>query len=463
MRLDLDEDGKPIFWKMEDRAIQKAIAARIQEFYWHHNEKMYSHIRQLQKEGINTHRTNRRIPIFEELLGMQSQESLTEDSETEKQTSTRACTSSELGYVRISSDEKMSRKESASKLFLNACGVPSSIFSLGCMPPTSGFVDMITTAAMSYVSSHIPRNSIYAEGPEIQIKLFEKAKDKIKRVNLPEDIEEIVLKQIGIAIGCNNPDKVIKEVEQMYDAGCRSFRIETTSTDPRAFEIARAIRAMYGDEIILTIFAVDYKQAKKFIAPDIQTNRILVGHGQGENCTSLGAGGAPNALEVLYQMYLDPDFNDTAIGLEGGTGQRIGGLLGIVDIISKSRLNGTIEKGRLFVQKKGDPHEPYHGSASAITQLIECEVNPVIAKQRRSLAGRLRSVEGLHNYVEKRRNIDSLVELLHDLRSAAGLALADQGAKSLCELREIIGLNGFNLQIIPQAALAIAEEHKSKK
>lgn len=460
-RLQLDKDGNVIFWQMGPEAVRLALAARAQEFLKFHNEEMYEYIRGLQSGEIKVpKRSNTPSLAIEELLGVKR------DAYGKLEFHITAATQ-ELGYIRMYSASKMSRKQPRTKgLILNSAGIPSSLFALGGMPPVTGSRDVLVTAAMSFMRSYIPRNSIFVNNPDLQIKLFKQARERIESYGLPKDIEKIVVAQIGISVGCENPDQIAKDVARMKEAGCSSVRIYTTNTDYRTAETARKIRAAVGRDFTICVGPiVDLRQAKLLVAEDVGVNILLAGHGGGENCTSLGGGGTANSLELLYSMYTDSAFNDTAIGLEGGTGDEIGALLGMLDVISLNRrgVAGGIETGGLFVEHtNGKVGQPYHGSASAITQWGEVVFNPEVAASRFNDAGRLEDVEGKPNYTFKPASIHSVVEDFADRREFAGRALADQAAQSIGEIRENIARNGgHNHRIVSGNAALIAGEHRN--
>jgi hypothetical protein len=211
----------------------------------------------------------------------------------------------------------------------------------------------------------------------------------------------------------------------------------------------------------------DLRQAAKLVGPDIRVDTLLAGHGGGENCTSLEAGGSANGLELLYLMYLNGLFNNTAIGLEGGTGSSIGPLLGLLDVISLNQrgVAGGAELGGLYVQhSSGAIVQPYHGSASAITQWIEAASNPEVAMRRLDEAARLNNVEGQPNYTKKHRSRNSVVDAFKQARMLAGRALADQQSRSLSDLRRNIREHGhFGHRHVTPEARVIAMNHQGRR
>lgn len=466
-RIRVNDYNHPVFWQMGDEATKVALAARAYEFSLNHNEQMYSYIRDIMSGKVKAiKRPKNRSVVIEEMLKIRKKDSWYPSKEEEIEVFGTAA-SREVGYARMYTDDYMSRTKSAnSGLILNSTGIPSSLFSLGGMPPVTGWADVLVTAALSYMRCYIPRNSVFAGNLNRQLKLFNQAKDTISSLKLPIDIYELILKQIGIAVGVESPKELAETTKKILKSGCSLMRIYTTNPDPRVIEAAKAIRQAAGSNMTICVGPiVDVKQARRLIHPDIDVNILLAGHGGGENCTSLSGGGTANALELLYEMYLDPDFDDVAIGLEGGTGDEIGALLGLLDVISLNRrgVAGGIETGGLFVEHvNGRPVQPYHGSASSVTQWIEAALNPDIAKKRLNEAGRLKNIEGILNYIVKKHSTHSIVELFWERRMFAGRALADQGSRSIFELRQKIAERGhINHRSVTMEAAYIAGAHRS--
>lgn len=465
-RIFVNEFNEPVFWQIGDEATKIALASRAYEFSLNHNEKMYTYIRDMVKGKIElTPRPKKRSMVIEEMLKIHRV--ISDDTTRREEADVRGTVATrELGYARMSSDEYMSRTVSANTgLLLNSAGFPSSLFALGGMPPVTGWRDVIVTAALSYMRSYIPRNSVFAGNLDRQLRLFDQAVKVIESLKLPPDIKKIVIKQIGISVGVENPKAIAEIAEKIMDKGCSSIRIYTTNPDPRVIETARAIRKVAGHEMTICVGPiVDINQARLLAQPDIAVNILLAGHGGGENCTSLAGGGTANALELLYEMYSDPLFDNTAIGLEGGTGDEIGALIGMLDVISLNRrgVAGGIETGGLFVEHiNGKAVQPYHGSASNVTQWIEAAMQPEIAQKRLNDAGRLRNIEGVLNYMAKKLSTYSIVDCFWERRMFAGRALADQGAHNLYELRRKINQRGhINHRMVTNDAAFIAAAHR---
>lgn len=468
VRLDVDEMGNPVLYQMGPEAVEVVLASRAAEFTDMHSQDMYKHIRDLLSGKIKqVARTNTRSSVLEEILGMFIK---TDDKGVHKilHGASTAIATKELGYKRLSSEGILSRKQAAKGLLMRGPdGVISSLYSYGGMPPTTGSRDSVVTAAMSFMRSWIPRNGVFAGNVERQLQLFKEVKKQILSFSLPKDIEKQVLSQIGIAVGCDNPVAIAKDMKKFKALGGHAARIYTTNPDSRIVETAKAIRKAVGDDFLICVGPVtDYNQAVH-LKKEAGVQMFLVGHGGGENCTSLTAGGAANSIELLYQLYLDQQFNDCIIGLEGGTGTTIGALMPLLDVISlnKRGIGGFESTQGLYALKVRNgvesPVIPYHGSASAATQLIESYMSPQIAKRRLGPDGIVRAVEGKVNYIILNDALRSNVSAIRENRAIAGLALADQQSLSMYELRERVAKHGHNHVGISPASSVIAGEHRS--
>lgn len=463
-----ETQSEPFFLQMGPKAIELALSSRAAEFIDMHNTDMYQHIRDMLSGKIeHVERSNTRSRVLEEILGM-----IVHTDEHGKHSidrhATVAIATKELGYKRESHDGKLSRRAATKGvLLLGSDGIVSSVYSYGGMPPVTGSIDSIVTAAMSYMRIWIPRNGIFAGNFQKQLAVFKEAKKKIHSYKLPKDIEKIVLSQIGIAVGCEDPQKIALQIKKFQKLGGHAARIYTTNPDMRIVETAEAIYKTVGNDFLICVGPVtDFRQAK-ILHEKGHVRMFLAGHGGGENCTSLTAGGAANSIEILYEMYLDKLFNDSIIGLEGGTGTTIGALLPMLDVISLNRRgSGGIEStGGLYVRKTrngfAQPVLPYHGSASAATQLIESYTNPDIAKRRLGLDGIVINIEGKPNYMFMEDAYRSNVNRIREARSHVGLALADQKAQSMYQLREKVAKEGHNHVGISPASSVIANEHRA--
>jgi len=468
LRLDVDIDGNPIFGQFGPRRLEMALAARAREFKEMHSNEMHDSIRKLASGEIpHVPRSNTRSPVLEEMIEMVK--SHTDERGTDiYNPSKQAITTRELGYKRQSHDEKLSRKTAATfgTMLLGPDGVPTNLFALGGMPPITGSMDEIVTAAMSYMKSWIPHNGVFAGNFDRQLQLFEQSRDKIKSFGLPKDIEEICIKQVGISVGSDNPEVIADQIRRFKESGGHAARIYTTNPDVRIVETAKTIREAGGEDFLICVGPVtDGKHARE-LKEKANVQMFLIGHGGGENCTSLSAGGAANSIEILYDLYTDPFFNDTHIGVEGGTGETIGALLPMLDVISLNRRGvGGIEPSQgIYLRKTSNGRlryvQPYHGSASAVTQIIEATMDPEIAKRRLGPDGKVRNVEGKPNYTDLEAKIDSSVDQYAKARTGAGLALADQRSRSIYEIRKQVREKGHNHVEVTPSSSEIAGAHR---
>jgi len=466
-RINQDTFGNPIFWQMGERRVKDAVMSRQVEFDRYHNKEFYTQIRMMVEEAKENKplRSNKRSPDIEELLGISGIEmddgGMVNFSKVKvKKTSMGR----EFTVPREYSNKKVSRSAGTYGSFSTATGIPSSVLALGGMPPVTGSVDVVTTAAMSFMRSWIPRNGYFAHS-EKQVKLFEASKKRIESYNLPDDIKDIVLRQIGVSVGGNNVEQTMKDAQAMYDVGCRSFRIYTTNPGIEVVDTARALRKQFGEDITICVGPIaDIEQAIALSAPDVKVNELLAGHGGGENCTSLSAGGSPNSLELAYLMSIDTRFNHTSIGLEGGTGEHLAPWLPFVDKISKDggMIAGVVETtGGLFIENtKGDIVTPYHGSASPATILMESLLYPELADTRVHADGQVKHPEGKPGYSVARESVNSVVQHFVQYRDYIGRILADAGCGSMAELRGKIAKEGYNYRHTSAVANTIANAHR---
>lgn len=468
IRLAVDTTGEPSLVQMGPQSLEMVLASRMAEYIEMHSPQTHDYVRSLLSGKIKpVARSNTPSPVLEDILKIYSHTDKKTNEYIFDEPAGVAIASKEIGYKRLSSTNLLSRKKAAQGLLMiGPDKVVSSVFSYGGMPPTTGSVDSIVTAAMSYMRSWIPRNGVFAGNTERQLQLFKEAKAKIHSYGLPKDIENQVLAQIGLAVGCDNPAQIAKDVKRFERLGGHAARIYTTNPDIRIVETAKAIMSVVGKDFLLCVGPVtDYEQAKR-LKSEAGVQMFLIGHGGGENCTSLTAGGAANSIELLYLLYMDALFNDCLIGLEGGTGTTIGALLPLLDVISlnKRGIGGFECTQGLYAQKPMHGHLhpviPYHGSASAATQLIESYMDDKIAKRRLGLDGIVRAVEGKVNYLAFDDASRSNVNFIRENRSHAGLALADQQSLSMYELRERVKQYGHNHVGISQASSIVAGEHR---
>lgn len=476
-RLKTDTSGDPILLQMGPEATKMALAIRATEYMEMHSDQMHEHIRSLARGEGRVQRPNKRSEALESMLGMKVETDIG-GSHRIIESARRAVGTSELGYVRQYSEDYRSRKQtSRDGLLIATKHGPMSMLGFGGMPAVTGSRDVLVTSAMSYMQSWIPRNGIYAENFSLQLKLFNEAKAQIESFDMPDDIKEICIKRIGLAVGCENPQQIAQDVVDYYKAGGRGARIYTTNPDPRVVETAEAIKqrltAEFGEqeanEFLLSVGPiVDKKQAEKLLEAGV--SQFIVGHGGGENCTSLSGGGAANAVGLVYELSLDPKFNDSLIFMEGGVGSSYGPLLGMVDgfSISKKGIGGIESTGGIYVQhndERSRPAFPYHGSASAATQLTESHLYPgTIAKKRLTHGASVAANEGVPNYFYKPDWVHSILHKIREQRALIGVALADQQASSLYEFwGRLADAEDLNIVGVTTEAHTIANAHTGRR
>ncbi len=482
-KLASEVDSSPVYYQFGPRQRQRSMLARADEFMRYHVDTAppeegkepptepiaYGLVRQFMDGEIErVPKANRPSLVVEELLGVLrdqkpiiNPETGRADPELEMETGLRTlamATFGEVGYERLRAEGIMSRKVNADYGLIfdpSGRGEPGSIFEVGYMPQGS-FKDLLVTAALSYTRCGISRNG-YLANPENQLALFRDVKEELEARGLPDDIFRLCLSKVGLAVGVEDPVEVERVVTEFAKMGGTEVRFYSTCNDQRRHTVPERVRqSRYGNRLSLYYMPiVNYGHAEELTHPNIRINRIGVGHGGGENCDSLGAGGAYTGLKLLYQMYLNPQFNDVMVGVEGG-GTGVIALLPMVDFISKNKqaFGAVIECGGLYVMdRSGNVVQPYHGSASVFTQLYEAAMYPQTAGRRISRAGIVRNVEGVSNYARFKRSEPSVVNKLQRLRMYAGLMLADHGAHDINDLRRHVRDHGFN-NIVAVSALS---------
>jgi hypothetical protein len=467
VRLDVDIAGNPILKQMGPGQVEMALASRALEFIEMHSPEMHQLIRDLQSGKIkHVPRTNTRSKTLEKMLGMKVK---TDKKGRHKivQPATKVFATGDTAYNRESSlkENRSRRKTRKYGLVQNTRWGPMSAVGLGGMPPVGGSKDMLVLGAMGYSQTWISRNGVKAGDFEAQLQQFKESKTLVESFGLDKDIEELVVSRIGLTVGCENPEKIADQVAQFQEAGGKSVRIYTTNPDKRIVETAKAIRSRVTKDFLIAVGPVtDAKQARA-LREQADVGMFLIGHGAGENCTSLEGGGSPNAFEILYELYLDKDFNDRLLALEGGVGQNYGQLAEMVDVFSLNQkaLGGIEATGGLYAKhsKLKKPCSPYHGSASPGTQLVEAYVNPEVGEIRLNPAGTLETNEGKPNYFEKPDWMHSSADAIRRQREVMARALADQQSNSIYDIRRRTKKRGRqNIVSITGAAGEAAKSHR---
>lgn len=480
-RLIFNPDGRPTFMEHTEKSYKRGLAARAYEYYLHHNPKMYEHLRHLMtEEGKTPDRPNNPSPVIETLLGYKEFHRIEPDTNEEvtefEATSVPGFT--DIAYTRQYSEESQSRTAAAMNHILNRNGIPTSIFALGGMPPVTGSRDVVTTAALSFMRSYIPHNSLFVDF-ERRKRMFDECKlyveDKIPGEE-NEDMRKLAVAQIGVCVSGKDIGAIEKQTEELIDSGCGSLRIYTTNPGPEVVDAARAIgmkareKRDPNDKLPFHLCVgpiVDENQAEELLKVSEEYGialTLLAGHGGGENCTSLEGGAAANAIEIIYKLTQRKEFNNVSLGFEGGLGTWFGPWMGLIEQISKdgSMVRGCIETqgGISILHKSGAPVQPYSGTASPWTQMTERTLFPELA-DRTNPAGQLKNNEGKPGYMKTPHWAISITNYFYAMRSMLGRTLADQRASSINEIIQNIKENGDNRRIASQGSVETAKHHRS--
>jgi XTP/dITP diphosphohydrolase len=478
-RLLRNPDGRPTFLQHGEKSLKRALAARAYEFSLHHNPKRYESLRQMLAGKKTEPRANIRSEVLDKMLGIIPNlgEILSED-EVASGDIFEVPGFTGLAYTREYSPNSLSRNKGANDHIINRNGIPTSVFALGGMPPVTGSENVIRTAALSFMRSYIPHNSLFVDFDR-RLGLFRESKAQIENIiDDPEneDIKKLALAQIGICLSGKNIQDIQKETNLLIDEGCSSVRIYTTNPGREVTDSAEEIckiaakRQKKGElPFHLCVGPIADTHQAKILQKTAQEYGValtlLAGHGGGENCTSLEGGAAANAIEIMYQMSLDKDFNDVSLGFEGGLGSWYGPWMGIIDQVSKdgSIVRGTVESqgGLCVLHKTKKAVQIYHGTAGPGTQMPENTLYPHLAK-RTNPAGQLYNNEGRPNYMEASRWAQSITHHFVWFRSLLGRTLADQQSQSIDDIMKKTKEVGFKgHRHASDAAVATAKSHRS--
>ncbi|MCA9371416.1 hypothetical protein KC726_00815 [Candidatus Woesebacteria bacterium] len=499
-RLIVNDDGRPTFLQHSARSLKRALAARAFEFALHHNKETYQKVRRMLDGKKTESRPSKPSPVIDamlrdlRLLGNQElsiphEGTIGDDTKDEPAISfaktvrihgepvTTVPGFSELAYARQYSKDPRSRSKAAMEHIINVNGIPTSIFALGGMPPVTGSRDVVTTAALSFMRSYIPHNSLFANFDR-RLALFKESRQYVENLIDAEenkDIQDLCVRQIGVCMSGNDMETITSQAGQLIDAGCRSIRIYTTNPGPEVPDAVRTIceivqnRQLHEKEKLPFHICVgpivNYEQGNT-IREIAEQNGValtfLVGHGGGENCTSLAAGAAANAIQIMQDFITDERFNNVSLGFEGGLGEYFGPWLGLIDVISKdgSMVHGTVESqnGLTVLHKDGAPVQMYAGTASPTTQMIEKILFNI---ERTNPAGFIKNNEGKPNFMAASRWSPTMIGLMWNFRSLFGRALADQRSDSIDELRRRIK-QGYNHLQAGTAAQRTARAHRGE-
>lgn len=474
-RLVVNDDGRPTLLQHGKRSLKRALAARALEFAMHHNDDVYTVIREMLNGRRTEPRPNIPSPIIDGML-----HALRASSSTEVPLDDDGVDSvpgfSMLAYARQYSENPTSRTEAAKQHIINRNGIPTSMLALGGMPPVTGSRDTVTSAALSFMRSYIPHNSLFANFNR-RLALFKESKEYVENLideEQNQDMQDLCVRQIGVCMSGTNMEQITSEAKKLVNAGCRSIRIYTTNPGPEVPESVRTIgeivrqkRLRENESLPFHICVgpiVDYNQGQEIrqIAEEFGIAlTFLVGHGGGENCTSLAAGAAANSFEIMQDFITDEEFNKVALGFEGGLGELFGPWLGLIDVISKngSIVRGTVESqgGLLALHKDGRPVQMYAGTASPTTLMVE---HTLCLASRTNKAGQIRNDEGKPNFMTGSRWAPSMTHFFWHFRSLLGRAMADQRAGTIDDIIKNIKAKGHNHRKTSNSAFLTAKAHR---
>ena len=349
----------------------------------------------------------------------------------------------EVGYKKLAANKEVSRRHSIQYGLINKIGkYPRLMLGIGSMPACSCHRDVILTGIMGHMPVFIARNNIYAGNTPLRIKLIKQVLKALDDQELKADVKKLFQRNIGIAIGSANPRAELEVVKKIYgETGVSLFRIYGINSDPRVIEVAQMLRKTLGNKI--EIFAgqlVDKEQGIALIER-AGVDGLVFGHGGGRQCTSATNGMALSSLEEIYSVVTDERFNTTTLLHEGGVGKALGGLmvLGIDGILYNQQLTrGTIETGGIFLQnKRGEWGQPYNGSASAATMVIEA-ANPTLRDKMLSHSGRTKVTEGKKGFTIYAEKANSMAFWVEEFKHQMARTLADLGVCNMNELREFV-------------------------
>lgn len=436
-RLQTDKLGNPVLFQMDPIRRQLAVAQRALYFDQNQNSQIYKIISDIDTgKVVIPHRSNKRVKTVEFALG------ITDDNPFP----TKTPAISELGYKKISSERLLSRRKILTTGLFNKIGkYPRKIIGLGSMPPVTGWRDTLVTAAVGHMLCFIPRNSIFAADIEKRIDLIKSVYEVIDSLQIAIEWKKIIKRNIGASIGLDNPSVEIMIAKKLYKSGIRLFRMYTIGSDKRVIETAEALRQEFGDEIEIFVGQIaDKKQAEKLIKPKVTVDGLIFGHGGGQQCTSAINGMAITTLEDIYSIIRDSSFNKTSLLVEGGVDRSIGTalILGIDATLGNQKLvHGTIETGDIFAEHNNGKYcQPYPGSASPVTQLIESESSE-LRSRRSDASGRTYNPEGKPGFMYFEKKANSSVFWVNEFLSFAARTLADLGVENISELRKLMRQN----------------------
>ena len=457
-RIKLNTKRLPSFYTMGFERLKLAAAQRALFFDSNQNVSVHKTISDMERNKKNfPRRSNKRSIAIEMALGI---------SQTNK-TPTRTPAFTEIGYKKISSAKRVSRNDITKNGLFNIIGKhPRKILGVGAMPPVSGWRDVLVISAIGHMLSFAPRSSIYANNIELRIKLIRSAKQVIEDLDINSVWKKRSLRNIGASLGVSNPKLELQIATQLYKkAGVRMFRLYTIGSDPRVIETAKLLREKFGDDIEIFVGQIaDIAQAENLVSANIKVDGLIYGHGGGQQCTSATNGMALTNLEDLYLATISKKLNNTSIIAEGGIGRSIGValMMGVDAALGNQKLvRGAIETMNLFIKDKNDDIcQPYPGTASPVTQLIEAE-DILLRKNKLDAAGRTYQSEGKPGFMYYKNKANSSAFWINLYLSHAARTLADVGVSNIMGLRNFMRTTNVDLfRILTEKTIYVSSAHK---
>lgn len=430
--LKLKKNGEVTLWQMGPERRQLALAQRAEYFINNTDPKLIKIITKMEKANAFPKKVNKRSATLETLLRVDY-----------KDTPFYARAIREVGYKKLASAKEVSRRYSSQYGLINKIGkYPRLMLGIGSMPACSCHRDVILTGIMGHMPVFIARNNIYAGNTPLRIKLIKQVTAALNQQNLTQEVKAIIQRNIGAAIGSANPMAELEVVKKLYnETGTALFRIYGINSDPRVVQTATLIRKAFGDKIELFAGQIIDKTQGIELIEKAGVDGLVFGHGGGRQCTSATNGMALSSLEELYSVVTDERFNQTTILHEGGVGKALGGLmvLGVDGILFNQQFTrGTIETGGIFVQnKKEEFGQPYNGSASAATMIIEA-ANSDLTDKMLNYSGRTKVPEGKRGFTVYAEKANSMAFWIEDFKHQMARTLADLGVLDISELREFV-------------------------
>jgi hypothetical protein len=114
-------------------------------------------------------------------------------------------------------------------------------------------------------------------------------------------------------------------------------------------------------------------------------------------------------------------------------------VLGIDGTLYNQQLTrGTLETGGIFLQnKKGEWGQPYNGSASAATMVIEA-ANQALTDKMLNYSGRTKVTEGKKGFTLYAEKANSMAFWIEEFKHQMARTLADLGVNNMNELRDFV-------------------------